>query len=282
MKSSNHLLGTLKFKNEFLPIETLLTSIEHIEKILGKRISLTATKTMVIEDQLLNDIPNLTLTIKNEHNQIHWICVYKQLKFNFIFTISKPIIKIEFYTEKFNSNTWLQEWVYIFYRLQEYIEYGRIILPKLEYTSFDVKSISVEVEITNTCMEIYRRFTEQPFMNQIFSKFPECNLDDFSYSWGWIEEGPSNLISYKKNALLIHDFIVDFTPVGYIKWSLTEIAKKQSLLTITHKDLDLEDEINPIKAYFSYKNGWLYLLAKVKDLAENNYCTINFEKEIID
>ena len=237
---------------------------------------------MVIEEQLLNYIPNLTLSIRNDNEKIHWKCVYKQLKMNVIFTINKPIINIDLYIEKLNGITWLQEWIYIFYRLQEYIEYGRVILPELEFMNYDKKSLAVEVEIANTCQEIYRRFTEQHFMSQIFSKFPECNLDEFSYSWGWIEEGPSNLISFKKNFLLIHDFIVDFNPVGYIKWSLTEITKKQSLLSITHKDLYLEDEINPIKTYFSYKNGWLYLLAKVKDLAENNYCTINFDKEIID
>lgn len=282
MVINKQIVGTLKLKAEYVPLVDALTKINHIENILGKRLSLTSSKTIVVEEQLLTDIPNLILAINQQNNQIMWLFAYKDLKFNITFTIDKSHVEINIYSQKYKIITYLQEWVYIFYRLQEYIEFGIITLPDLEYTEFNQKSISLELSITNTCQEIYRRLTEPHLMSQIFSKFPECNIDTFSYTWGWIEEGPSNLISYKKNALLIHDFIVDFTPIGYIKWSLTEINDNKSLLTLIHKDLNLDDEINPIKAFFSYRNGWLYLLAKVKDLSENNYSTINFEKEIID
>ena len=129
---------------------------------------------------------------------------------------------------------------------------------------------------------IFAHLTQNYYLKQIFSKYPECDLEDFRISWGWIDEGPSNLVSWKKDEVLIHDFILDFNPIGYIKWEIEKIDDNNSILQLTHNDIDLFDEINQEKAYFSYKNGWLYFLAKIRDLVENSSFTIHFIDEIID
>ena len=277
------MFGFIKLEQERINIYDALTKAEYIRKWFGKEIIEKGEKTIILKERLLNEIDNLTITKeKDEKNAVIWHCVSNEINFTIFFTIEKKKIHVEIISDQKSIVIYLQDWIYIFYRLKELIESEHVNLPNLEYENSQKKPLQLKISINNTKKEVYTRITKKPYINQIFALYPEVDLDNFVYSWGWIEEGPSNLISWIQNSVLIYDFMVDFNFVGYVKWELEELSGHTTVLTLTHKDLDLEGETDQKRAYFSYRNGWLYLLAKVKDLSENSSFSIHFEEELLD
>ncbi len=272
-------IGSINVSKEIIPLQQALTKIEDIKNWLGRHIISIEGKLSVekvFSNNFLLEITQLSFS------NIKWICTFSGFTIQIMFTIQKIKTDIKMICEQFSLQTFIQEWIYLFYRLKEYIELGSLQLPEFDYKTYENKHITIANNIHTSSATVFKHLTEVAYLRQIFAKYPECDLENFHYSWGWIDEGPNNLISWKEDTILIHDFIVDFNPIGYIKWELDSINDNECIMTLTHKDIDLEDEIQKEIAYYSYKHGWMYFLAKIKDLAENNVFTVTFENEILD
>lgn len=272
--------GSVLVKKEKVPFKQALSNINDLHIWLGMSIDSVDTKKFIVR-KVFSENFDLLIKIVSK-TSIMWKCSFNHYVISFIFKIQSHKLAIEINCEQYSLQTFIQDWIYLFYRLKEYIETGEILLPGFDYTQTDKKNISITFNINTTSPIIFQHLTDTYYLRQIFSKYPECDLEEFHYSWGWIDEGPSNLISWKENTILIHDFIVDFNPIGYVKWQIDQINDTTSIVALTHKDINLEDEIDKERAYFSYKNGWMYLLAKIKDLAENKSFNVVFENELLD
>ena len=275
--------GKLNVKKEKIPFLVALTELDAIKTWFGGDISHSNDQVLFIKDVFSGNSNNLHLSIKKlKNSKIEWNCSFERFEILISFTCSNNTLEIEINCKEYGIDTFIQEWIYALYRLQEFVEQGKVKSPRFEYNTSDKTSILVSIEINSSSAIIFSHLTEKFYLQQIFSRYPECDLESLHYSWGWIDEGPNNLISWKRNSVLIHDFIIDFNPIGYIKWDLDEISEQKCIVTLTHNDIDLEDEIHPDNAYYSYKNGWLYFLAKIRDLTENKSFTLYFEDELVD
>lgn len=272
--------GLVTINNERISFKRALSSMSDLHIWLGNNIEVTDDNKFIVKEVFSE---NFYLQIETASNtSITWKCSFNHYNISFVFKIQSRKLEIEINCEQYSLQTFIQDWIYLFYRLREYVEQGEMQLPVFDYNQKDDKNISIAFNVNASSPIIFRHLTDTYYLRQIFSKYPECDLDAFHYSWGWIDEGPNNLISWKENTVLIHDFIVDFNPIGYVKWQIDQINDNTCTVALTHKDIDLEDEIDKERAYFSYKNGWMYFLAKIKDLAENNSFNVTFENELLD
>lgn len=278
------IFGSLIIEGPKNKIYESLSEIKEIQKWFSSDIEQISSNTFIVSGSNPNNWKKMELLISTKlKNTIIWECKQNNIKIEIKFLILESLISIEMNCKPLNMNNFLNDWIYFFYRLKYFNEQKLEQIPQIHYSSGIEKNISLTIEISSKPSKIYSILTEKHYMNQIFSKYPECQLDIHNYNWGWIDEGPSNLIMFKENELFIHDFIVDYNPIGYIQWKFQNQEKqKTTKLLFTHKDLPLDDEVNPIDAFHSFRNGWLYYLVKIKDLAENSKLSIKFPNEILD
>lgn len=282
MTSTNIAYGSLEVTNTTVPILKALTDDKSIRSWLSYRPLTLHDYEKVLSQESAQEQVHFEISIKKESDaSVIWYCNQNDLKITIHFKIKTKFLEVRLECLNYSILTFLQEWIYRLYRFQDFVENGTVTIPELQYSSEIKKDLTLQIPVKSSESNIFRILTEKHYLSKIFANYPESDLNDFRYSWGWIDEGPSNLISWKENKILIHDFLVDFNPIGYIKWEIENKAENQTFLTLTHKDIYLTDEINPIKAYNSYKYGWMYYLAKIKDLSEHNSFTIHFIDEII-
>jgi len=165
----------------------------------------------------------------------------------------------------------------LFYRLLFILEDIHFI-PDLLYIPNTSDSIELSVNVYSNAKKIFKSITHRKYVSKIFSKYPEVNLNKFIYNWGWIDEGPSNLIHYTENEKIIYDFYLNYEPIGVVKWIISEETNNMSKLTIIFQDLIMHTENNPIEAFNSYRLGWLLLLYKVKDFSERGQLSLKIIK----
>ena len=283
MTSSHIANGSIKVSNDIIPITKALEEIDLIKQWLDIENFTNSKQKILSTEGESNQFVNLNLKINKKTDElIQWKISQNEIEINIDFEIKKYTIRVYLLCPQFSIHTLLQEWIYRFYRLKELIEKGTVDIPTIEFSHEITKDLIVSIPIQASKTAVFKSLTEKHYLSQIFSNYPESVLEDFRYSWGWIVEGPSNLISFKPDSILIHDFLVDFNPIGYVKWELENDPNNHVLLTLTHKDIALMDEIDPLKAFNSYKYGWMYYLAKIKDLTEHKSFTIHFIDEIVD
>jgi len=269
-----------------------LLDIEIIKKWLTKDIqTLNNNEFKIFGSNIPNNWSNTILNIKNTQESdnkvlILWTLVNNNLKLQIAFTLHDKLpntlinIEMEILCQ-FNIANFIDEWIIEFYNLKFYLE-GNIKIPILSYNENYSNEIQLEINITEKPEKIFKSLVHREYMNKIFSRYPEVNVATDTYTWGWISEGPSNLLLINENELLIHDFLVDHTPIGIVYWELNEIESNKSKLVLKHKELDLGDEINQSSAYNAYKHGWLLLLLRIKDISENNYLNFDDSSQILD
>lgn len=167
----------------------------------------------------------------------------------------------------------MEDWSIALNNLKYMVEEGKPG-PRLNYESRESPKIHLELTVGRDPSRIYSLLTHKEHMQYLFTKYFEVNVQRHIYSYGWMGDGPSHLVRFRKDQLIQHDWWEETYPMGTVKWLM---ARGRSVgtteLSLLHIDLDLAREVEPDKTYVAYRHGWIAYLQKLKNYAENGYQT---------
>ena len=180
MFRSHTTYGSLKVTKEVNSLYDSLTDLNHLQKWLSKHVSMIDHHEILVPKLFSFDskIWKLSITQEKKSHTI-WTCHFNEFEIIVIFTISPCSLSIELKCNEFSINTFIQEWTYMFYRLKDYVENGKSIIPSFDYSIFDPKSLSITLNINTSSSVVFSRLTQNHYLSQIFSKYPICDLDSF-------------------------------------------------------------------------------------------------------
>lgn len=218
------------------------------------------------------------IQIKLSVSNINWICNFDShnIELKFVFK-KRKILEIKgIFSSKLHINNFIDLWTIFFYRLLFIIENNSIDLQALILGNSS-NNLELNIRVKSTKEIIINALANRKSVSKIFAKYPEINLDKYIYNWGWIDEGPTNLIYYSADSL-IYDFYINYTPIGVVKWKIVDIEEESFFnLQIKFQDIILGEEIDPQTAFNNYRLGWLLFLYKVKDYSEHGKLSLKLD-----
>lgn len=212
---------------------------------------------------------------------IEWKCNFHSHAVKISFLSKKKGLYITcFLSSKLNFNHFIDYYTLFFYRLLFSLTDLKFVPASLILKDINQDEFELFISVNANSKRIYHSLTKREAVSNIFAQYPEINFKKSIYTWGWINEGPSNLIHYIENELLIYDFFLDYEPIGVVKWKIktNTVEGKTSTLCLKFQDIILHTERNRRDAFNQYRLGWMLLLFKVKDYAENGKLSLNCKK----
>ena len=142
MSNTHKAFGSMKVDQQGNTIKNALTQVTAIEKWLGVCLNSNSLDKIEIKKLFSSISEKLIIKIKeNEVNIVSWICSFESFNMEILFKIEDFFINIELSCKEFSICSFLQEWIYLFYRLKEYIDHDGISIPSFDYTNFDKSGI---------------------------------------------------------------------------------------------------------------------------------------------
>jgi len=172
-----------------------------------------------------------------------------------------------------------EDWLIALANLKFYLESGEE-MPRIDYTAEIDIPMSVSIMIKAPASKIFQTLTNPHDLEKMtFAEFAEIDLNKFIYTYGWIGEGPSNLLRIIENKELVHDWFYHYEPMGTIRWIIIpKLANDQECeVIVRHLQLDLEGENNPQYTFQTYRHGWIHKLQQLKMYVEQGIVNVNLD-----
>jgi len=177
----------------------------------------------------------------------------------------------------FSPLNFAEDWLISLSNLKFWLE-GEKHFPKLNYGDQNSNEILVSIFIQSDAQKIYSILTLQDKLNKLIANYAEVDIKRSKYNYGWIGDGPLNLLWHDYQKVIVHDWFHDTQPAGTIHWyispDLINKSGEHCELSIKHGQLDLQSEFNKQHVIKSYRHGWIHMLQKAKMLAESGKISV--------
>jgi len=232
---------------------------------------------IILGDSIIGNWNNSSLRfIKTKHNlDVEWEWILpnvgtSKVTFNIQENQNEIYLKVTHSANfLFSPVNFAEDWLISLSNLKFWLE-GEKSYPKLNYRDRDSENLLVSIFIRSNAKKIYSLLISEDNLNKIIANYAEVDIKNYKYSYGWIGDGPLNLLWHDFQKVIVHDWFHDTKPAGIIHWYIsTDMSNDQRCeLTIKHAQLDLQEEFNKQNVIKTYRHGWIRLLQKMKMLAE--------------